>query len=118
MLVPKALYINLLSSLICMLQQVTWLEHVEIEDRTPIHRLFGDLIQSGVAFAAERWLATLQRMCERIACQMVSSTSTRDLGGGNVNTVVTDGTVYAILILTKQFLHFLQLFHHLRAREA
>ncbi|KAE8726567.1 Homeobox-leucine zipper protein MERISTEM L1 [Hibiscus syriacus] len=61
--------------------KVTWLEHVEIEDKTSIHRLYRDLVHSGLAFGAERWLATLQRMCERIACLMVSNTSTQDLGG-------------------------------------
>ncbi|KAJ7975330.1 Homeobox leucine zipper protein [Quillaja saponaria] len=61
--------------------KVTWVEHVEIEDKTPVHRLYRDLIYSGLAFGAEKWLATLQRMCERFACLMVSSTSTRDLGG-------------------------------------
>ncbi|XP_044465771.1 homeobox-leucine zipper protein HDG11 [Mangifera indica] len=61
--------------------KVTWVEHVEIEDITPIHRLYRDLIHSGLAFGADRWLATLQRMCERIACLLVSGTSTRDLGG-------------------------------------
>lgn len=58
------------------------MEHVEIEDKAPIHRLYLDLIHSGMAFGADRWLATLQRMCERIACLMVSGSSTRDLGGG------------------------------------
>lgn len=61
--------------------KVTWLEHVEIEDKTPIHRLYRDLVHSGSAFGAERWLTTLQRMCEWFACLRVSSTSTRDLGG-------------------------------------
>ena len=61
---------------------MTWVEHVEIEDKTPIHRLYRNLIYSGLAFGAERWLATLQRMCERFACLMVTSNSTRDLGGG------------------------------------
>ncbi|GLT74162.1 hypothetical protein SLA2020_459760 [Shorea laevis] len=61
--------------------KVTWVEHVEIEDKTPTHRLYRDLIHSGLAFGAERWLSTLQRMCERFACLMVSGTSTRDLGG-------------------------------------
>lgn len=59
------------------------MEHMEIEDKSPIHRLYTDHIYSGLAFGAERWLSTLQRMCERIACLMVSSTSARDLGGGN-----------------------------------
>ncbi|XVE57206.1 hypothetical protein DITRI_Ditri04bG0072900 [Diplodiscus trichospermus] len=61
--------------------KVTWVEHVEVEDKTPIHRLYRDLIHSGLAFGAERWLSTLQRMCERFACLMVSGSATRDLGG-------------------------------------
>lgn len=59
------------------------MEHVEIEERAPIHRLYRDVIQSGLAFGADRWLVALQRMCERFACLMVSGTSTRDLEGGN-----------------------------------
>ncbi|KAI6694292.1 hypothetical protein NL676_022002 [Syzygium grande] len=61
--------------------KVTWVEHVEIEDKAPIHRLYRDLIYSGLAFGAERWIATLERMCERIACLMVTGSSTRDVGG-------------------------------------
>lgn len=61
--------------------KVTWVEHVEIEDKAPIHRLYRDLIYSGLAFGAERWIATLERMCERIACLMVTGSSARSLGG-------------------------------------
>ncbi|KAF6150738.1 hypothetical protein GIB67_020821 [Kingdonia uniflora] len=61
--------------------KVTWVEHVEVEEKTPTHRFYRDLVNSGLAFGAERWLATLQRMCERFACSLVSETSTRDLGG-------------------------------------
>ncbi|KAK6148220.1 hypothetical protein DH2020_019132 [Rehmannia glutinosa] len=61
--------------------KVTWVEHWEVEDKAPIHRLYRDLIHSGLAFGAERWLSTLQRTCERIACMMVTGNSTRDLGG-------------------------------------
>ncbi|KAM1638305.1 hypothetical protein EV1_015819 [Malus domestica] len=61
--------------------KVTWVEHVEIEDKVPTHRIYRDLIHSGLAFGAQRWLAALQRMCERFACQMVSGTYTRDLEG-------------------------------------
>ncbi|KAF9667494.1 hypothetical protein SADUNF_Sadunf15G0028800 [Salix dunnii] len=53
----------------------------KIEDKTATHQLYRDLIHSGMAFGAERWLTALQRMCERVACQMVSGSSTRDLGG-------------------------------------
>lgn len=55
-----------------------------MEDRGSTHWLFRDLIHSGLAFGAERWLATLQRMSERFACLMVTSSSNQDLGGGNV----------------------------------
>ncbi|XP_068309435.1 homeobox-leucine zipper protein HDG11-like [Pyrus communis] len=61
--------------------KVTWVEHVEIEDKVPTHRIYRDLIHSGLAFGAQRWLAALQRMCERFACLMVSGTYTRDLEG-------------------------------------
>ncbi|KAL3824944.1 hypothetical protein ACJIZ3_020973 [Penstemon smallii] len=60
--------------------KVTWLEHWEVEDKTPIHRLYRDLIESGTAFGAKRWLSTLQRTCERFACLMVTGSSSRDLG--------------------------------------
>ncbi|KAL0417315.1 UNVERIFIED_CONTAM: Homeobox-leucine zipper protein HDG11 [Sesamum latifolium] len=63
------------------LQLVTWVEHWEVEDKAPIHRLYRDLIHSGLAFGAERWLSTLQRMSERFACLIVTANSTRDLGG-------------------------------------
>ncbi|KAK1287447.1 Homeobox-leucine zipper protein ROC8 [Acorus calamus] len=61
--------------------KVTWMEHMEIEEKTPPHRLYRELVSSGLAFGAERWLATLQRMCERFACLMMTGTSTRELGG-------------------------------------
>ncbi|KAK4370764.1 hypothetical protein RND71_010239 [Anisodus tanguticus] len=61
--------------------KVTWLEHVEVEEKGSIHRLYRDLMHSGIAFGAERWLGSLQRMCERYACLMVSGNSSREPGG-------------------------------------
>ncbi|KZV34775.1 hypothetical protein F511_00677 [Dorcoceras hygrometricum] len=73
----------------CLLQEmpngyskVSWMEHWEIEDKDPVHGLYRDLIQRGVAFGAERWLSTLQRICERFACLMVTGSSTTDVGSG------------------------------------
>lgn len=60
--------------------KVTWVEHWAVEDKSAVHRLYRDLIHSGLAFGAERWLANLQRMCERIACLMVAANSNRELG--------------------------------------
>ncbi|XP_042490003.1 homeobox-leucine zipper protein ROC8-like isoform X2 [Macadamia integrifolia] len=61
--------------------KVTWVEHVELEDKNPTHLIYRDLVHSGMAFGAERWINTLQRMCERFACLMVTTSSSRDLSG-------------------------------------
>ncbi|WVZ82025.1 hypothetical protein U9M48_029341 [Paspalum notatum var. saurae] len=47
--------------------KVTWVEHMEVEQMLPINVLFRNLVLSGVAFGAHRWLAALQRACERFA---------------------------------------------------
>ncbi|KAK6146467.1 hypothetical protein DH2020_020336 [Rehmannia glutinosa] len=57
--------------------RVTWVEHAEVEDG-PIHQVFSNLVSSGVAFGAQRWLAVLQRQCERLASLMARNIS--DLG--------------------------------------
>ncbi|CAN6478897.1 unnamed protein product [Victoria cruziana] len=61
--------------------KITWIEHVEIEERSTVHRIYRDLVHSGLAFGAQRCLATLQRMCERYASLMMSNISARELGG-------------------------------------
>ncbi|KAJ0922397.1 putative transcription factor & lipid binding HD-SAD family [Helianthus annuus] len=62
--------------------KVTWVEHMEVEEVTPIDRLYRDFIYSGLAFGAKRWLACLQRACERSASLMMTTTVSHDLGGG------------------------------------
>lgn len=57
---------------------MTWVEHAEIEDK-PVHQLFNHFVNSGMAFGAPRWLAVLQRQCERVASLMARNIS--DLGG-------------------------------------
>ncbi|KAL5200474.1 hypothetical protein ABZP36_021677 [Zizania latifolia] len=47
--------------------KVTWVEHMEMEEKNPINVLYRDLVLSGAAFGAHRWLAALQRACERYA---------------------------------------------------
>ncbi|MQL90183.1 hypothetical protein Taro_022778 [Colocasia esculenta] len=63
---------------------VTWVEHMEIEEKTPVHRMYRSLVMKGTAFGAQRWLATLERMCERFSCLMAHGGSTRDLGASAV----------------------------------
>nr|VDD07325.1 unnamed protein product [Brassica rapa] len=55
--------------------KVTWVEHVEISEQEPIHEMFKDSVREGLAFGAERWISTLQRMCERFAALMEPATS-------------------------------------------
>ncbi|KAF3965987.1 hypothetical protein CMV_009874 [Castanea mollissima] len=61
----------------CMIQnmpngysKVTWVEHVEVDDKTQTHRLYRDLICSNIAYGAARWVVTLKRMCERYTYSM------------------------------------------------
>ncbi|XP_023736253.1 homeobox-leucine zipper protein HDG5 isoform X2 [Lactuca sativa] len=56
---------------------VTWIEHAEAEDE-PVHGIFTDYVSSGMAFGARRWLAVLQRQCERLASLMARNIS--DIG--------------------------------------
>ncbi|KAK4750838.1 hypothetical protein SAY87_004320 [Trapa incisa] len=55
---------------------VTWVEHVEVEQKARVQRLCRDFAFTGLAFGAERWLATLERMCQR----MVTGNVVRGLG--------------------------------------
>ncbi|KAM7498845.1 hypothetical protein LguiA_023259 [Lonicera macranthoides] len=51
------------------LTKVTWVEHNEV-DNGWVHKMFRPLIASGFAFAAMRWLATLERQCDRLSVLM------------------------------------------------
>ncbi|XP_047333565.1 homeobox-leucine zipper protein HDG11-like [Impatiens glandulifera] len=48
--------------------QVTWVEHVEVEDKAPIHLLYKDVIFRGLAFSADRWVQILSTSCHRMTC--------------------------------------------------
>ncbi|KDP25842.1 hypothetical protein JCGZ_22872 [Jatropha curcas] len=59
--------------------KVTWVEHVEVDDRG-VHSLYKQLVSSGHAFGAKRWVATLDRQCERLASAMATNIPTGDVG--------------------------------------
>ncbi|KAG2712240.1 hypothetical protein I3843_04G107100 [Carya illinoinensis] len=59
--------------------KVTWVEHVEVDDRG-VHNLYKQLVSSGHAFGAKRWVATLDRQCERLASAMASNIPAGDVG--------------------------------------
>ncbi|PIN03003.1 hypothetical protein CDL12_24476 [Handroanthus impetiginosus] len=59
--------------------KVTWVEHVEIDDRA-VHNIYKPLVNSGLAFGAKRWVATLDRQCERLASVLANNISAGDVG--------------------------------------
>ncbi|KAG4972744.1 hypothetical protein JHK87_029565 [Glycine soja] len=58
--------------------KVTWIEHVEVDDRA-VHSIYRPLVNSGLAFGAKRWVATLDRQCERLASSMANNIPAGDL---------------------------------------
>ncbi|PNT69551.1 hypothetical protein BRADI_3g57567v3 [Brachypodium distachyon] len=65
--------------------KVTWVEHMETtegDNKNPINPLYRDLVLSGAAFGAHRWLAALQRACDRHACLVAASMPHRDIAAG------------------------------------
>ncbi|KAJ0974728.1 hypothetical protein J5N97_016710 [Dioscorea zingiberensis] len=59
--------------------KVIWVEHVEVDDRS-VHNIYRPLVNSGLAFGAKRWVATLDRQCERLASVMASNIPSGDIG--------------------------------------
>ncbi|KAI3745359.1 hypothetical protein L1987_58470 [Smallanthus sonchifolius] len=59
--------------------KVTWVEHVEVDDRS-VHNIYRLLVNSGLAFGAKRWVATLDRQCERLASVMANNIPSGDVG--------------------------------------
>nr|GMD83064.1 homeobox-leucine zipper protein MERISTEM L1-like [Ipomoea batatas] len=59
--------------------KVTWIEHVEVDDRA-VHSIYRPLVNSGLAFGAKRWVMALDRQCERLASAMASNIQTGEVG--------------------------------------
>ncbi|GAU44802.1 hypothetical protein TSUD_291950 [Trifolium subterraneum] len=51
--------------------KITWVDHSQY-DETAVHQTCRQLVNSGFAFGAHRWVATLQRHCEALAILMSS----------------------------------------------
>nr|KYP60199.1 Homeobox-leucine zipper protein HDG8 [Cajanus cajan] len=63
---PSGCMIYQMTKEFCM---VTWIEHVEVNDRITQR----GHIRNNIAYGAERWLWALHRMCERFACTSMES---------------------------------------------
>ncbi|CAL5409616.1 unnamed protein product [Camellia sinensis] len=59
--------------------KVIWVEHVEVDDRA-VHNIYRPLVNSSLAFGAKRWVATLDRQCERLASAMANNIPAGDIG--------------------------------------
>ncbi|KAF8097884.1 hypothetical protein N665_0279s0014 [Sinapis alba] len=63
------------------LSKVTWMEHVEVNDKVRTHRIYRDLLCGGFGYGARRWTVTLERMCERLSLSSISVFLTTDYAG-------------------------------------
>ncbi|XP_022721435.1 homeobox-leucine zipper protein GLABRA 2-like isoform X1 [Durio zibethinus] len=60
--------------------KVTWVEHLECQKST-VHTLYRTVVNSGLAFGARHWMATLQLQCERFVFFMATNVPTKDSTG-------------------------------------
>ncbi|KAL5054760.1 hypothetical protein RYX36_035442 [Vicia faba] len=78
----------------CMIQEltnnscrVTWVEHIQVDDkRTDTY--FEKPVRGNNGYRAERWLLTMERMCQRISTSLVPNTSTTDITTGGKRIVM------------------------------
>jgi homeobox-leucine zipper protein len=57
--------------------KVTWVEHLDVSAST-VQPLFRSLVNTGLAFGARHWVATLQLHCERLVFFMATNVPTKD----------------------------------------
>lgn len=76
--------------------KVIWVEHVEVDDRS-VHNIYKPLVNSALAFGAKRWVATLDRQCERLASLMASN-----IPSGDVNVITTSDGRKSMLKLAER----------------
>ncbi|KAK7412828.1 hypothetical protein VNO78_04486 [Psophocarpus tetragonolobus] len=75
---PSGCMIQEISNGMC---QVSWVEHVELDEKFQTHQLYRELVNNNFAYGAERWLLELQRMCERFTCVKAEHILNYDVGG-------------------------------------
>lgn len=72
---------------------------MEVDDRG-VHSLYKQLVNSGHAFGAKRWVATLDRQCERLASAMATNIPHTDVGGNDMFRFYFDPPI----VITRTFL--------------
>ncbi|CAA7032802.1 unnamed protein product [Microthlaspi erraticum] len=51
--------------------KVTWIEHVEVDEKSEAHKMYKELLRGGSGYSAKRWIVTLERMCERMTLSSI-----------------------------------------------
>lgn len=62
--------------------QVTWIEHVEVDEKSEAHKMYKELLCGGSGYSAKRWIVTLERMCERMALASILTIPANDWSEG------------------------------------
>jgi|UniRef100_A0A2N9FB88 homeobox-leucine zipper protein len=60
--------------------KVIWVEHLECQKST-VHTMYRTIVNSGLAFGARHWMATLQLQCERLVFFMATNVPMKDSTG-------------------------------------
>ncbi|XP_057967176.1 homeobox-leucine zipper protein GLABRA 2 [Malania oleifera] len=60
--------------------KVIWVEHLECQKST-VHSMYRTIVNSGLAFGARHWMASLQLQCERLVFFMATNVPTKDSSG-------------------------------------
>ncbi|XP_050901721.1 homeobox-leucine zipper protein HDG8 isoform X1 [Lathyrus oleraceus] len=70
----------------CMIQKltndscrVTWVEHIQVDDKRTTDTFFEKPVCGNNGYRAERWVLTMERMCQRISTSLVPNTSSTDI---------------------------------------
>lgn len=61
--------------------------------------MYKPLVSSGLAFGAKRWVATLERQCERLASAMANNIQTGDVGSNLDKSLNLVGKFNVLLIV-------------------
>ena len=72
---------------------------MEVDDRGGVHDLYKHMVSTGHAFGAKRWVAILDRQCERLASVMATNISSGEVGGINIILFVLHKYFLRIIVL-------------------
>lgn len=84
---------------------------MEVDDKIQTHQLYKDLIATGIAYGAERWIMELQRIGERFACFYVERIPIQDSGGGHTSFVIIN--IHSEILTLVHLYIYLMIHHHI-----